>query len=370
MLSVSIGQYLFAQQTISHGEQWNQAIEIQLKNNAKVYVVSNVTPLFLDAGKYNLDSIIKAVLLKYKEIEEETDELTAKTVMYHYGLNDKNWKYNLGNTKEGFTVKTHQADEKRYGIMEGKEYVKLKTLKDTLIINLVFGELPEMYREKVKIKNTPRIGYQMSFGFIVNNFSDLESIDYKEIRLEIAKNVYEIRAKVGLDNMLKKPLMPINTTATTYNAQRAFNWNYQVNSLLTLSNHMSGGWIRDKFVSEFGADLLIVSKGKTGYGFSINEFFHFNTLPDNTFKVYTSTFASFQLSFFNQNPRKKMVGSERINQIGNLSVGYLVNKSDYFAKNTWRISIIYPITKHLSVEPEFYFSPSKVAYPSIRFKVM
>ncbi|MDZ7933409.1 MAG: hypothetical protein U5M51_00185 [Emticicia sp.] len=371
MLSASIGQSLFAQQqSINYGEEWNQAIEIKLKNNAKVYVVSNVTPLLLDAGKYNLDSIMKVVLLKYKEIEEETDELTSKTVTYHYGLNDKNGKYNLGNTKEGFTVKTHQANEKRYGIVDGTEFVKLKTLKDTLIINLIFGELPEAYKEKVKIKNTPRIGYQMSYGFIVNNISDLENIDYKEVRLEIAKNIYEIRAKVGLENMLKKPMMPINTTATMGTANKSFDWTYQVSNIVAFTNHFSGGWIRDKFAPEFGADVLFLTKGKFGFGLTVNQFYHFNNLPDNSFKVSESTFVGFQGSFFDRNLRKKFNGNEKFTQTGNFSFGYLVNKSDYFPKNTWRTSVAFPVTKHLSVEPEFYFSPGNAPYPSIRFKVM
>lgn len=370
MLSASINESLFAQTAI-YDQKWNQAIEVQLKNNAKVYVVSNVTPLILDAAKYNLDSMVKIALSKYKEIEEETDELASKSVTYHYGLNDKNWKYSLRNPKEGFTVKTHQANEKRYGIIGGTEFVKLKTLKDTLIINLIFGELPEEYKGKVNIKNTPRIGFQLSYGFIVNNFSDLENIDYKQLASEIEKNINRIKAKVGINAMMKKPTMPINTLTIAGTSNAQLYWNYQATQIFTLTAHTSGGWIRDKFVPEVGIDALIVTKGRIGFGLGANQFFHFNNLSDNTFKLNTSTFVNAQISFFSSDPRKKYYGLAKFANIGNISLGYLVNKSTYFSKHTWRLSTTLPIIKHLSVEPEFYFSPStKQLYPGVRFKIM
>ncbi len=369
-LLMSVNGNLFAQ-TINHDQRWNQAIEIQLKNNAKAYVVSNVTPLLLDAAKYNLDSIIKVALSKYKEIEEETDELASKAVTYHYGLNDKNWKYSIKNPKEGFTVKIHQANEKRYGIIGGNEFVKLKTLKDTLVINLIFGELPDEYKGKANIKSTPKIGYQLSYGFIVNNLSDLESIDYKQVRLEIEKNVNKIKEKIGVDAMIKKPMMPINTLTIAETSNTHLYWNYRATQIFTLTAHTSGGWIRDKFVPEVGIDALIVTKGRTGFGLGVNQFYHFNNKSNNSFKLSTSNFVNAQISFFSSDLRKKNYGLAKFTNVGNISLGYLINKSDYFSKHTWRLSTTLPIIKHLSVEPEFYFSPTtKQIYPSVRFKVM
>lgn len=370
-LIVSVSGSLFAQQSINHDQQWNQAIEIQLKNNAKAYVVTNVTPLLLEAAKYNLDSLVKVALSKYKEIEEETDELASKSVTYHYGLNDKNWKYSLRNPKEGLTVKIHQANEKRYGIIGGNEFVKLKTMKDTLVINLIFGELPDEYKGKATIKNTPRIGYQLSYGFIVNNLSDAENIDYKQVTEEIEKNINKIKAKVGIDAMMKKPTMPINTLSIAATSNAQLYWNYQATQIFTLTAHTSGGWIRDKFVPEVGIDALIVTKGRIGFGLGANQFFHFNNLSDNAFKLSTSTFVNAQISFFSSDPRKKYYGFAKFNNVGNISLGYLVNKSNYFSKHTWRLSTTLPIMKHLSVEPEFYFSPTtKQLYPGVRFKIM
>lgn len=366
----SVSGSIFAQ-TINHDQQWNQAIEIQLKNNAKAYVVSNVTPLLLESAKYNLDSLVKVALSKYKEIEEETDELASKSVTYHYGLNDKNWKYSLRNPKEGLTVKIHQANEKRYGIIGGSEFVKLKTMKDTLVVNLIFGELPDEYKGKATIKNTPRIGYQLSYGFIVNNLSDLESIDYKKVTGEIEKNINKIKAKVGINAMMKKPMMPINTLTIAEVTNTHLYWNYQAAEIFTLTAHTSGGWIRDKFVPEVGIDALIITKGYKGFGLGLNQFFHFNNLSDNTFKLSTSTFVNAQISFFGYDPRKKYYSFAKFNNFGNISLGYLVNKSTYFSKHTWRLSTTLPIMKHLSVEPEFYFSlNTKQLYPGVRFKIM
>lgn len=367
---VSVSGSLFAQ-TINHEQQWNQAIEIQLKNNAKAYVVSNVTPLLLESVKYNLDSLVKVALSKYKEIEEETDELASKSVTYHYGLNDKNWKYSLKNPKEGLTVRIHQANEKRYGIIGGNEFVKLKTMKDTLVINLIFGEFPDEYKGKTNIKNTPRIGYQLSYGFIVNNLSDVEIIDYKQVALELEKNINKIKAKIGIDALLKKPTMPINTLTIAEVTNTHLYWNYQVTQIFTLTAHTSGGWIRDKFVPEVGIDALIVTKGRIGFGLGLNQFFHFNSLSENTFKLSTSTFVNAQINFFSSDPRKKYYSFAKFNNVGNVSLGYLVNKSTYFPKHTFRVSTTLPIMKHLSVEPEFYFSPStKQLYPGVRFKIM
>ncbi|MFN3488832.1 MAG: hypothetical protein ACK4YV_06850 [Emticicia sp.] len=369
-LFLSVSGSLFAQ-TINHEQQWNQAIEIQLKNNAKAYVVSNVTPLLLEAAKYNLDSLIKVALAKYKEIEEETDELASKSVTYHYGLNDKNWKYSLRNPKEGLTVKIHQANEKRYGIIGGNEFVKLKTMKDTLVVNLIFGELPDEYKGKANIKNTPKIGYQLSYGFIINNLSDLESIDYKQVIVEIKKNINKIKAKIGIDAMMKKPTMSINTLTIAETSNAQLYWNYQGTQIFTLTAHTSGGWIRDKFIPEVGIDALIITKGRIGFGLGANQFFHFNNLSDNTFKLSTSNFVNAQISFFSSDPRKKYYGLAKFANVGNISLGYLVNKSTYFSKHTWRLSTTLPIMKHLSVEPEFYFSPStKQLYPGVRFKIM
>ena len=97
----------------------------------------------------------------------------------------------------------------------------------------------------------------------------------------------------------------------------------------------------------------------------------FNNLSDNTFKLSTSNFVNAQISFFSSDPRKKYYGLAKFANVGNISLGYLVNKSTYFSKHAWRLSTTLPIMKHLSVEPEFYFSPStKQLYPGVRFKIM
>ena len=367
MLMASVGQHLFAQ-NVNFDQQWNQAIEIQLKNNAKAYVVSNATPFFLEAPKYNLDSIVRVALAKYKEIAEETDELASKSVTYHYGSNDKNWKYTLKNPKEGFTVKTYPVNEKRYGIIGGSEFVKLKTTKDTLVINLIFGELPKKYLGKAKIKATPKIGYQLSYGFIVNSFSDLENIDYKAFNSEIETEINKIATKIGYPALLNKPFMPINTLIIDEATDTHLYWNSKVKQISTLTSHVSGGWVRDKFTPEFGFDALIVTKGRTGFGLGINQFFHFTNQPDNTVSVNNSNFINVQVAFLSGDPRKKSNRFTKNLPVGNVSVGYMVDKSVYFPKNTWRLATMYPITKHLAVEAELYFGKLQW-YPSIRFRV-
>ncbi len=386
---IGVNGILFAQRFNQGGtrlnlnNQWNQVFEIPLKNDQMAYVASTVTPLMLESEKYNLDSLVKVVMKKYKEIGATDDETSSKSITYHYLVNERSknsikshWRVfdSYKNPTEGFTIRTHKSEEKKYGIVNGKEVVELKMTKDTLVINLVFGELPETYREQVKFNSyiNGSGGYQLSFGFIVNNLSALQSIDYQKIIEEIRKRIERVKQEISFEKLMKEPDRPINTLTIS----GATNTHIYMNSpakidFLTLNARASGGYVRDKFVPEIGLNLTFISRKRIGLGIGVNQFYHFNNLPDNAFEVNTSNFVNVHFEAYQSDGRKKQFGFSRFVHLGGGSISYLVGKSSLFPKDTWRLSVTFPILKHLSVEPEAYLNGFfKQFYPGVRIKIM
>jgi hypothetical protein len=388
-LMISVNGILFAQRYNQGGtrlnldNQWNQVFEIELKNAQLAYVASTVTPLMLESEKYNIDSLVKVVMGKYKEIGKDDDETSSKSITYHYLINERgknsiknHWRVfdSHKNPIEGFTVRIHKSDEKKYGVLNGKEVVELKTTKDTLVINLVFGELPEAYRDKVKFGAyiNGSGGYQLSFGFIVNNLSNLETIDYQKITREIKMKMEQIRNEIGIVRLMKEPDKPIDTLyiAGTTNSHLYINAPAKID-FLTINARLSGGLVRDKFIPEIGLNLTFISRKRIGVGIGVNQFYNFNNLPDNTFEVNTSNFINAHFEAYQSDARKKRYGFSQFVHLGGGSIAYLVGKSSLFPENTWRTSVTFPILKHVSVEPEAYFNGFfKQFYPGIRVKIM
>ena len=365
------------------GNQWNQVFEVELKNGQLAYVASTITPLMLESEKYNLDSLVKVVMEKYKEIGVSEDETSSKSITYHYLVNERSknsinthWRVfdSNKNPTEGFTIRTHKSEEKKYGIVNGKEVVELKMTKDTLIINLVFGELPEKYRGRVKFNSyiNGSGGYQLSFGFVVNNLSNLETIDYQNITEEIKKRIEQMKQEISFEKLMKEPDRPINTLTIsgTTNTHLYMNSPAKID-FLTLNARVSGGYVRDRFVPEIGLNLTFISRKRIGLGIGVNQFYNFNNLPDNSFEVNTSNFINVHFEAYQSDGRKKQFGFSKFTHLGGGSISYLVSKSSLFPKDTWRLSATFPILKHLSVEPEAYFNDFfKQFYPGVRVKIM
>jgi hypothetical protein len=388
-LMIGVNGILFAQRFNQGGtrlnlnNQWNQVFEIELKNDQMAYVASTVTPLMLESEKYNLDSLVKVVMKKYKEIGVTDNETSSKSITYHYLVSERSknsiknhWRVfdYAKNPTEGFTIRTHKSDEKKYGILNGKEAVELKTTKDTLVINLAFGELPDEYKDKVKFGKYINGfgGYQLSFGFVVNNISNLETIDYQKITEEIKKRIERVKQEISFEKLMKEPDRPINTLmiAGTTNSHLYMNAPAKID-FLTLNARASGGYVRDKFVPEIGLNLTFISRKRIGLGIGVNQFYHFNNLPDNAFEVNTSNFVNVHFEAYQSDPRKKRGAYSQFVHLGGGSISYLVGKSSLFPKDTWRLSVTFPILKHLSVEPEAYFNGFfNQFYPGVRIKIM
>ena len=384
---ISVNGILFAQwkqTSINFDNQWNQVFEIELKNGQLAYVASTITPLLLESEKYNLDSLVKVALKKYKELGNTDDETSSKSITYHYMVNERGknymkghwWNYNEAKIpNEGFTIRTHKSDEKKYGILNGKEAIELKTTKDTLVINLTFGEVPDEYKDKVRFNKYINGfgGYQLSFGFVVNSLSNLETVNFEYIRKEINRRIENTKKEISIEKLMAEPDKPINTfkIASTTNTHLYITHSPPKIDFLTFNLRASGGYVRDKFIPEIGMNLTFISKKRVGYGIGVSQFYNFNNLPDNSFEVNTSNFINFNMDLFLSDGRKKKYGFSEFVYWGGGSIGYLVGKSTLFPKDTWRLAINFPILKHLSVEPEAYFNGFfNQFYPGVRVKIM
>lgn len=389
-LMIGVNEILVAQRYNQGGmrlnlpNKWNQVFEIELKNDQMAYVASTVTPLMLESERYNLDSLVKIALKKYKEIGVSDDETSSKSITYHYLVSKRSenyvkphWRaFDLSKTPtEGFTIRTHKSEEKKYGILNGREAVELKITKDTLVINLVFGELPEKYKNQMKLTSyiNGGGGYQLSFGFIINNLSTLENIDFQTITKDIHNRIERLKQdNISFEKLMKEPDRPINTLTIsgTSNSHLYINAPAKID-FLTLNLRASGGYVRDKFVPEIGLNLTFISRKRIGLGIGVNQFYNFNNLPDNSFEVNTSNFVNVHFEAYQSIGRQKQYGFSRFTHLGGGSISYLVGKSSLFPKDTWRLSVTFPILKHVSVEPEAYFNGwFKQFYPGVRIKIM
>ncbi|MCU0324083.1 MAG: hypothetical protein MUF45_02370 [Spirosomaceae bacterium] len=371
MLFWSISVSLFAQSEQAP-KKWNQSIEMYYPENTKVSVVATITPVLLKADQINIDSLVRIALKKYKEVEEETDEVNAKTVVYSLGLNDKNWIYTQNNTKDGIEVSIHKPTKKMYGFLENGEVVSLKNQKDTLMINLIYGDVtmdvfPNHLRDRIS-KEKIEYGNQLSFGFVVNDLKQLESLDYGLIRQDIKNAIQKIKDKVQMPALAKDLTMPISIIKKE--GSMNMNWYYQRADVISITGAIGAGWVRAKPVPSIDLNLNL-DLGKIGVGVGAMMMYDFKNLTNNTLKVSTGTFLNAHLRF---NKFESKFPTSRFSEISNqssISLGYLVkDKTDLFNKSTWRTAISIPLFRHLLLEPEIYFNGAfKNLYPALRLKV-
>lgn len=371
MLFSSISVSLFAQSEQTP-QKWNQSIELYYPKNTKVFVVGTITPLVLKADKINIDSLVKIALKKYKEVEEETDEANAKTITYSLGMYDKDWIYTKNNTKDGIGVSVYKPIKKMYGFMPDGEVVSLKNQKDTLMINLIYGEITmEVFPNQLKDRSQKEVikyGNQLSFGFVVNDLKQLEILDYELIRQDIKNAVQKIKDKVRMPALAKDLTMPISIIKKEGSMQ--MNWYYQRADLLSITGAVGAGWVRDKPMPSLDLNINL-DFGKMGVGIGTMMMYSFKNLPDNTFKVGTGTFLNAHLRFNKFESKFPTSSFSIISNEGSFTIGYLVrDKTRIFPKNTWRAAITIPVLKHLLLEPEVYFNGGfKNFYPGLRLKV-
>ncbi len=345
--------------------KWNQHFEVNLKNNTKVYIQTTVSPLMQEAVKYKLDSLLKSVMLKYKNIEEKSDEIDAKTVNYSLFLSDNNSASTLN--KEAFSVKVHQPTEKKYGIINGTEYVRLKTLKDTLIINIEYKNLSVNFPK-------PNGGFVLRYGFIVNNLADLDSIDTDYVQHELLTQINKKNLKIRRFNSfqddpagyLAKHKLALNTMSSTY-------FDSQKRRILSVDINMSLGHVKNSFVGGVEANLGLISNNRIGYGIGFSSFWSSKTLADGSIKPTSRAFLGGVINFYQKSLKDSKNGLTRLRKNGTFSIGYSPHEKPYnlriFEGDIWRVATSYPIASRVAIELECYLEKKEV-FQGIRFKFM
>ncbi len=370
MLVLSIYGSLFAQSG-QPSQSWNQNIEMYYPNNTKVIVASTITPLILKADKINIDSLVKVALKKYNEVEEETDEINAKTVIYTLGINDKDWIYTKNNTKDGISISIHKPTKKMYGFLPNGETVSLKTQKDTLMINLIYGEVPlEVFPSNLHnriSKEAIKNGNQLSLGFIVNDLKQLENLDYGLIRQDIKNAILKIQDKAGFPALAKDLTMPISIIKN--NGSMKMDWQYQKADQIELSSYFGAGWIRNKFIPSINPRINL-DFGKYGFGIGADLLYDAKVKTDNSYKTDLYTFYNLSFRINEPNKTKNQFGYSGYTNSSTIAVGRVVGNSDFFPKNTWKFAYTNSLFKHITISPEFYFNfKTKDFYPSIRLLI-
>lgn len=345
--------------------KWNQHFEVNLKNNTKVYIQTTVSPLMQEAVKYKLDSLLKSVMLKYKNIEEKSDEIDAKTVNYSLFLSDNNSASTLN--KEAFSVKVHQSTEKKYGIINGTEYVRLKTLKDTLIINIEYKSLSVNFPK-------PNGGFVLRYGFIVNNLADLDSIDTDYVQHELLTQINKKNLKIRRFNSfqddpagyLAKHKLALNTMSSTY-------FDSQKRKMFSVDININLGYVKNNFVGGVEANLGLISDNRIGYGIGFSSFWSSKTLADGSIKPTYRGFLSGVITFYQKSLKDSKNGLTRLRKNGTFSIGYSPHEKPYnlriFEGDIWRVAASYPIASRMAIELEYYLEKKEV-FQGIRFKFM
>jgi hypothetical protein len=345
--------------------KWNQHFEVNLKNNTKVYIQTTVSPLMQEAVKYKLDSLLKSVMLKYKNIEEKSDEIDAKTVNYSLFLNDNNSASTLN--KEAFSVKVHQPTEKKYGIIKGTEYVRLKTLKDTLIINIEYKNLTVNFPK-------PNGGFVLRYGFIVNNLADLDSIDTDYVQHELLTQINKKSLKIRRFNSFQddpagymaKHKLAFNTLSSTYT-------NNTHRKILSVDGNFNLGYVQDHIAGGIESSISLLSNNRVAYGLGTNIIWSSKRLPDGSVKMIQNAFLGGVFTLYQKSLKDSRTNFNKLSKVSSFSIGYSPQQSNnnrkIFEGDTWRIAISRYIASHVAMEVELYLEKQE-AYPGIRFKFM
>mgnify|MGYP000073685850 CR=1 FL=1 len=138
-------------------------------------------------------------------------------------------------------------------------------------------------------------------------------------------------------------------------------------NIIYLTGGLGAGWIKNTFVSSVNFDLGfgINKKGlmKNYYWLSYELMYDFSNSTENKFYELDHFLSLGWSHNFTSNPEKE-------NWWG-VSLGYLVKRdSDFFKKNTFRLSFNKKINNTFTVKPELYFNDfCKNVYPGIRVAV-
>jgi hypothetical protein len=134
--------------------------------------------------------------------------------------------------------------------------------------------------------------------------------------------------------------------------------------MLILTAGVGAGVIKNQWVNDinFKVGLGFANKGimRNSYFAEYKMYYDFSESGDNKFFSFNSFLSiGWEHNFSNSLEKEKWVG---------LSVGYLVDRNtEFFKKDTWRLSLQKKINQTISVSPELYFNGFfKNVYPGVQ----
>jgi hypothetical protein len=351
---------------ITFNEEWNQYFEVRMKNKTKVMVASEAAPLLLEIKDLDLNSIVKEAFLKYKELKDNTLENDAVKVIFTENMNSEiTWP---NPNKKTLEIQPTTSQNKKFGLLKNNETVILKSTKDTLEIKLLYAQLPYKYAEKVNQKKLKKCALDLKISFVLNDINELDTLDISKIKADIERQIDILIRLRGTEKILNNPGLPI-TSASTFGtkAMRQIVASKQQDEL-SINGNFGLALIRDKVVPELHLNLMIRKNPKMALGIGVNQlYFWQKASEDKSYKLVSNTFLSTIFNFY----KTKNANTKPLFITG-LELGYLTNRtSPYFYKNTFRFGVVQPISKKVSLLPEFYFnfSEKKSVFPSLKLRV-
>ncbi len=116
---------------------------------------------------------------------------------------------------------------------------------------------------------------------------------------------------------------------------------------------------------------MLLSHKQCSYQF-VNEYFHFQNPTNDQLAIYRNSFVSLGFVLFRPWARTSASPIQDAPlERGGLLLGYLVNRnSNYFSKDTWRLSTRIKINRRINIESELYWNGVfKNVYPGLRINV-
>lgn len=361
MLLASVCGSAFAQNDMDFTKSEN--ISLEYPNNVKVLVQTNPTVLLLEINKYNLDSLVKLATARLREITDEVEPENAITVTYTFPVSKEF-------VPQSIDYRVYTDVKTRFSFLDNGEIVQVKTRQDTLKINITYDGIPNNLLPPNGKNRAADISPDLDFYFIVNSLADLENFDFEALNNDLLSASRMAEDKISKKALVKNPKMPVYFYKEE--GKKGIRWNNPVMENTIFSLGAGVGWVRDNMLTSINSSF-VWDKGKYGFGFGFEDFYHFTQDSDSKFGVETSSFLT-GIIRFNKLESKVKRGETYYNKYVNKAsvlVGFLVeNDANYFNKNTWKICFSQPIVNHLYIDVEVYSDIAfRSIYPAVKLRI-
>jgi hypothetical protein len=353
---------------VTFNKDYNQHIEVRMKNKTKVVVACQAAPLLLEIKDLDLVKVSKDALAKYKELKDSKTEHDAVKVIYTENMNTEiTWP---NPNKKTLEIKPSINQNKKYGLMLNDEIVQIKSQKDTLELRFLYAQLPYKYLEKVNTRKLEKGELMLKISYILNDINDLDSLDLEKIKSDIERHIESVTRFGSKDQLLKHPELSIASASNLEtNAMHLISEHKQNNHELSIDGTLGISLIRDKVAPELNLNFMIRQNPKYGYGMGVNQLYFWQEATEaKNYKLRPQNFIHIFFNFFST--QKTETRTKSYFKYG-VELGYLTNKNSiYFQKNTLKLGITMPISKKISLQPQIYFNGFfKNSSPALKLQI-